>query len=82
MRRLVLEGLADHRTIETVEALLAALVDAEGIVRHTAYESLRKVTGQNLPFDPDAGSDQLKAMQRRWRQWWDKNHDRLGFAAR
>lgn len=82
VRRLVLEGIANHRSVDTVEALLTALADPEGIVRHTAFESLKKVTGQSLPFDPDGSADQRAAMQRRWRQWWDKNRDSIGAAVR
>lgn len=75
VRRLVLEGLADHRSVEHVELMLTALADPESLVRHSAYQGLKKLTGQNLPFDADAGSEQRGSMQRRWRAWWDKNRD-------
>ncbi|MBK8977969.1 MAG: HEAT repeat domain-containing protein [Planctomycetes bacterium] len=75
VRRLVLEGLGGFRSRESVEALLTALADPEEIVRFTAYASLKAVTGQSLPFDPEAREDQRASMQRRWRRWWDENRD-------
>lgn len=75
VRRFVLEGLAEHRSAGSVEALLTALADPEEVVRHTAYLGLQRLTGQTIAFDPGASADQRSAAQRRWRQWWDKNRD-------
>lgn len=75
VRRFVLEGLAEHRSAGSVEALLTALADPEEVVRHTAYLGLQRLTGQTIVFDPGASADQRSAAQRRWRQWWDKNRD-------
>lgn len=75
VRRLVLEGLAEHKQKEHVEVLLTALADPESLVRHSAYLGLKKLTGQALPFDADANAEQRGAMQKRWRAWWDKNQD-------
>ncbi len=75
VRRFVLEGLAEHRSAASVEALLTALADPEEVVRHTAYLGLQRLTGQTIVFDPGASADQRSAAQRRWRQWWDKNRD-------
>jgi hypothetical protein len=77
VRRFVLEGLAEHRSAASVDALLTALADPEEVVRHTAYLGLQRLTGQTIVFDPGASSDQRSAAQRRWRQWWEKN--RAGF---
>jgi hypothetical protein len=73
VRRLVLEGLGEYHSAISVDTLLTALADPEGIVRHTAYGSLKQVTGQTLPFDPDASADQRAVLQRKWLQWWEKN---------
>lgn len=75
VRRFVLEGLAEHRSAASVEALLTALADPEEVVRHTAYLGLQRLTGQTIVFDPGASADQRSAAQRRWRQWWDKNRE-------
>ena len=75
VRRLVLEGLAKHRSAEHVEVLLTALADPESLVRHSAYQGLKELTGQSLPFDADASAEQRGAMQKRWRAWWDKAKD-------
>ncbi len=72
VRRLVLEGLADHKSAEHVELMLTALADPESLVRHSAYQGLKKLSGQSFPFDADAAPDQRGAMQRRWKSWWDK----------
>ena len=73
VRRLTVEGLRDFHMPESVDALLTALADVEGIVRHTAYASLTKLTGQAIAFDPDGKRDERRTAQRRWQDWWDKN---------
>ena len=75
VRRLVLEGISEFRDRRVVDTLLVALADPEEIVRFTAHASLKRVTGQNLPFDPDASDSERSAMQRRWKKWWDENRD-------
>ncbi|MGE0143234.1 MAG: HEAT repeat domain-containing protein [Planctomycetota bacterium] len=75
VRRLVLDGLAEHRSAEHVDALINALADPESIVRHSAWVGLKKLTAQTMPFDADAGAEQRNGMQKRWRSWWDKNRD-------
>lgn len=75
VRRLVLEGLAEHKHPDHVEALLTALADPDEVVRHTAYLGLKRVTGQDLEFEPGASGEARAAMQRRWQQWWERNRD-------
>lgn len=75
VRRLVLEGLSEYRSPESVEAMLTALADPEEVVRHTAYLGLKRLTGEDIAFDAGASADQRGAMQRRWRQWWERNRD-------
>jgi hypothetical protein len=77
VRRLTVEGLRNFRHADTVEALIVALGDAESIVRHAAFVSLRTLTGQTLEFDSDAPANTRMAAQRRWREWWDKNRDKF-----
>ncbi len=73
VRRQTMEGLRQFRHLSCVEALLTALADPEGIVRHTAYTSLKSLTGAALPFDPNGSKDERTAQQRRWREWWEEN---------
>jgi hypothetical protein len=75
VRRLVLQGIAEHRAAASVEALINALADPEEVVRDTAHDGLRRLTGEDIAFDARAAADQRAAMQRRWKQWWDKNRD-------
>ena len=75
VRRLTVEGLGDFRSAVSVDALLVALADPEGIVRDAAYNSLRKLTNQSIPFDPDGKKDARRNAQRRWQDWWAKNRD-------
>ena len=77
VRRLVCEGLKDHRSDASVDALLEALSDSESLVRHTAHASLRELTAQELPFDPDATPKRRASMERKWRDWWGKNRDSM-----
>jgi hypothetical protein len=73
VRRLTVDGLGQFHTPESVEALLTALADQETIVRRAAHDSLTKLTGQNIPFDPDAKKEERRAAQQRWQDWWEKN---------
>ncbi len=75
VRRLTVEGLRDFREPESVDALIESLADPEGIVRHTAYTSLQKLTGQNIAFDPEGKRDERRSAQRRWQDWWRKNRE-------
>jgi hypothetical protein len=72
VRRLTAEGLGDFKHAESVSALIVALADPESIVRHTAYSSLKKLTGQKIAFDPDASAGSRKSAQRKWKEWWSK----------
>jgi HEAT repeat protein len=75
VRRLTAEGLGSFRDKTAVDALIVALADPEGIVRHTAHGALRKLTKQSIAFDPDASSSARAQAQRRWKDWWDKNRE-------
>ena len=75
VRRLTVEGLREFHHSSCVDTLLVALADPEPIVRDTAYDSVKELTGQNIPFDADAPRDSRLAAQRRWQDWWDENRE-------
>ncbi len=75
VRRLTIDGLSGFRAAASVETLIEALGDSESIVRHAAYGALRRLTGQELAYDPDGRPDDLRAGQKRWAGWWEKNRD-------
>ena len=75
VRRLTLEGLREFRHPSCVDTLLVSLADPVPIVRDTAYDSLKALTGQEFPFDPDASRDARASAQRRWEDWWEKARD-------
>lgn len=77
VRRLVFEGLKDFRDPRSVDALILALEDPESLVRYTAHASLRGLTEQSMPFDPDAAAAKRASMVRRWQDWW--KGQRAGF---
>lgn len=77
VRRLTAEGLASFRDKTAVDALLVAMADPEGIVRHTAYASLKKLTGQSIAFDPEGSGSARAQAQRRWKDWWQKNRGKF-----
>lgn len=79
VRRLTIEGLRDFKHPDAVEALIAALLDADVTVAETAWSSLKKLTGQKIPFDATASSkDARLRAQQRWQEWWDKNKATFG----
>lgn len=73
VRRLTAEGLSGFKSKAVVAALITALADSESLMRHTAYDSLKKVTGQNIRFDPDGSTSVRNQARRKWEDWWEKN---------
>jgi hypothetical protein len=73
VRRLTVEGLADFKRPEVVEALLAALADTNDYVRDSAWRSLKQITGQKLPFEANGSKDARARAIQKWQEWWDKN---------
>ncbi len=78
VRRLVVEGLRDFPSRETVDALVVALADPEQIVRSSAWISLKAMTKQDLPFDASAGREARQKAQAKWQEWWEKNRAAFG----
>ncbi|MFO1078695.1 MAG: HEAT repeat domain-containing protein [Planctomycetota bacterium] len=73
VRRLAVEGLRDFKHEDAVNALIEALGDADQNVADTAWGSLKKLTGQKIPFEASAPKEARARQQLRWREWWDKN---------
>ena len=79
VRRLTIEGLRDFKHSDAVEALLAALADTDVSVADTAWNSLKKLTGQKIPFDAAAPSKEARQRaQQKWQEWWEKNKATFG----
>lgn len=79
VRRLTIEGLRDFKHSDAVEALLAALGDTDVSVADTAWNSLKKLTGQKIPFDAAAPSkDARLRAQQKWQEWWEKSKATFG----
>jgi hypothetical protein len=79
VRRLTIEGLRDFKHPDAVEELLVALGDSDVSVAETAWNSLKKLTGQKIPFDAAAPSkDARQRAQQRWQEWWEKNKATFG----
>jgi hypothetical protein len=68
-------GELDARS--AVPALLDALSDEQAIVRDSAITALRRLTHQNLKFDPYARREERDRQLRAWRSWWDSNGARF-----
>lgn len=78
VRRLVVEGLKDFSSKETVDTLLVALADPEQIVRSSAWLSLKALTKQDLPFDAAQNREARQKAQAKWQEWWEKNRATFG----
>ena len=68
-------GELDARS--AVPALIDALSDEQAIVRDSAITALRRLTHQNLKFDPYGRRDERDRQLRAWRSWWDSNGGRF-----
>ncbi|HEX5053787.1 MAG TPA: HEAT repeat domain-containing protein [Planctomycetota bacterium] len=77
VRRLTVEGLRDFKRPEVVDALLVALNDSDDSVAETAWQSLKELTGQKIPFETRPKDARARAVQR-WQEWWDKNKAAFG----
>jgi hypothetical protein len=75
VRRICAAGLGELGAREAAAGLIEALADGESIVRDAAYRSLRKLTGQNIVFDPEASADKRAEGVRRWNEWWRANKE-------
>lgn len=79
VRRLTVDGLRDFKHADVVEALIVALADSEPTVAETAWGSLKKLTGQKIPFDASAPNKEARLRgQQRWQEWWEKNRATFG----
>mgnify|MGYP000893517725 CR=1 FL=1 len=78
VRRLTVEGLAEFRRPEVVEALLVAMADSDEWVRDTAWRSLKDVSGQKLAFDSSASKDSRARALQKWQDWWEKSKATFG----
>jgi hypothetical protein len=58
-----------------VPALIEALDDVQGAVREAAVVALRRITGEDMGFNP-VGSDVDRAKRlKAWRDWWKRRGD-------
>lgn len=79
VRRLTVDGLRDFKHADVVDALIVALADSEPTVAETAWGSLKKLTGQKIPFDASAPNKETRLRgQQRWQEWWEKNRATFG----
>jgi Skp family chaperone for outer membrane proteins len=58
-------------SVEAIPALIDALEDEEAIVREAALAALRSLSGQALPFDPNARDGDRSKRVKAWRDWWE-----------
>jgi hypothetical protein len=66
IRRVSLRFLGVDRHLKAVQALVAALVDQDLEVRKTAHEGLRRLTGTDRKYDPQASPEALQASREDW----------------
>ena len=66
--KVTVEGLAAFKAPSAVDALLGAMADEEEIVRSTALDSVKRLTGEAHPFDPAGSRDARAAGLRRWQR--------------
>ncbi len=65
-------GLANHLPdARVIPALIDRLNDTDPVVRLSAYEELKKRTGQDFGFVPwGQPAERVQAVER-WKQWWE-----------
>lgn len=63
------ENLPEAKVIPT---LIAKLEDTDPVVRLSAYEELRRRTGQDFGYVPWAPPPENKQAIEHWRTWWQR----------
>ena len=64
------EAIQTHGSLAIVPLLLVILETDKLQIRVEALKRLRKITGKNNGFDPQAPSSQRRASVRQWLAWW------------
>jgi hypothetical protein len=57
--------------------LIEALGDEVAYVRESVIYALRKITTQNIKFDPTAKTEDRARQQKLWRSWWEQNREKF-----
>ncbi len=72
-RFLAAHTLGDWNARPAVPYLIEALLDEVSFVRKAAQDALRRITGQNLGYDYQAGPEDLQRGYQAWKTWWEEN---------
>lgn len=59
-----------------IPVLIQALRSERRVRRSASSIELRRYTGQNIPFDPDAPTDARERMVKAWEEWWERESTR------
>jgi hypothetical protein len=70
VRREAAQALGRHGRWASVPSLIARLSDADGGVRASTIEALRRITNEFLGYRPHAAPHVRAAAVARWREWW------------
>jgi len=69
-RRRAAAALGTMRDVQTVPALMDKLTDDCPWVSHEAWLSLKRITGQAIPFHAEGPPEDRRKSISEWRQWW------------
>ncbi|TAH38550.1 MAG: HEAT repeat domain-containing protein [Planctomycetota bacterium] len=73
VRFLAASLLGDWGARAATPHLIETLLDEKNFVRAAAASSLRRITGQTIPFDKDAPEDERRKSYEAWKLWWQEN---------
>jgi hypothetical protein len=65
-----------------VPPLIGRLDDSDAVVRLSAHEELKKLTGQDFGFVPWADASERAPAVARWRSWWEGRKGSLARSGR
>lgn len=69
--------LSEFGNEKAVQVCIAALLDANEYVRDYANKTLRRVTGEDFGFQPQASPRWREVSQEKWQKWWDDEQKAL-----
>ncbi len=75
VRMATTRALMDLSAKAGVPGLIDTLEDASSPVREAAMVALRRITGREFGFEPQASVSQRATRVKAWREWWNKEGD-------
>ena len=62
---------------QVIDACIASLLDDNEFVREYANKTLKRVTGEDFKYQPNASPRRRESAQAKWRDWWKADQEQV-----